>query len=102
MTTIETVEQLDEMRAKTLCESFGSPLTVGSGDDLRENWRGYLVYAKAIREADERAGLAVVPKVPTHEMANATGFALNLGVMEFFYGYQAMLAASPFTPKATP
>jgi hypothetical protein len=56
---------------------------------------GYVFVVRAVLAQLEVEGLKIVPKTPTANMANAAGFALRLGVMEFSSGYSAMIAAAP-------
>lgn len=66
--TIDTVEQLDEMRARACAVS---------DDGHDEYWRGYLDTVRAIRAADDNVGLVTVPKNPTEDMVINAACALD-------------------------
>lgn len=87
MTDIGTVDELDEMRARA-CAVFD--------DGHDEYWKGYLDNARAIREADERAGLLTVPVEPTAKMLFGTKgeFPVSMGMV-----WKQMIEVSPFFPK---
>ena len=93
--TIDTVDNLDEMRARACA-------VADDGND--EYWRWYLDNARTIREADERAGLMTVPTPPTDAMIGAFHDAIRIWMAEKGNDedvFRAMLAASPFAPKVT-
>lgn len=93
--TVDTVEQLDEMRA----------VAMKSMVSLSDETARYL--AMIVRKADDAAGLVTVPREPTELMLNEAD-ALDI---EYSQGgknagsdyapvgevYSAMIAASPFS-----
>jgi hypothetical protein len=91
--TIETVEQLDEMRyaaARKEADEFVS------GADLKPVALRAIV--RAIRQADERAGLVVVPREPTQAMSEA--YERHCGWVLGLHSWDAAVSASPFASAA--
>ena len=89
--TIETIEALDEMRARALA----------SHDGLAADWKAYLDLSRAIRLADDTAEIVSVPKEATEKMkqaGNKAGFRSNVRNVTSNV-YDAMLSASPFAVK---
>lgn len=70
MTEITTVEQLDEMRARVLCsvDRIAPEAASMVGMKTMRAWEVRLPAARAIREADEAAGLVTVPLDATAKM----------------------------------
>ena len=109
-----TIEDLDEMRARLLCANAGY-----SGERLEHFWRSFLPTARAIRAADEAAGLpteallavlngtaVIVPKAATVKMqgdgvSTVLEYLTPEGDAEFHVNmvWSAMLAASPWAKK---
>lgn len=85
---IETVEALDEMRAREIVT-----VSYGAVEPSRA-----LMLARAIRESDERAGLVVVPCEPTAAMAEA--YEQHCGWVLGLHSWEAALSASPFASAA--
>lgn len=92
---VETIEQLDEMRAAAIAEIEGNTVPFNEMKQMSRIY--YLNRAKAVREADERAGLFVVPAEETLEMLNAAIAAEDHGGDGDTWA--AKLLASPFAPK---
>lgn len=117
MTTIETVEALDEMRARAMHPtawsadvpwSFRGTQPKGQSDELTAaKWwdrnggirKNTLAAARSIRESDERAGLVTVHREPTKAMLKAVTDIPTGNSIIAKRDYAAMLAASPFAPR---
>ncbi len=68
--TINTIEELDEMRAVAIYQSdAGNTAKWDATHDLVKS--AFLLFARAIREADAAAGIVSVPIEPTKEMRDA-------------------------------
>ena len=63
-----TAKELDEMRARALCLDDDAARCAGGCIPTRDGTCHYLSNARAVREADEAAGLATVATVATMEM----------------------------------
>jgi hypothetical protein len=102
--TIETVEQLDEMRARALCVFHdGEPDYPVDGKPMWQGW--FLDAARAIRQADERAGLLTINRQLTRKQQRAMDAAPdhipgNPDTMSWQPTFDAALAASPFASAA--
>ena len=92
-TPIDSIEKLDQMRAKVLrAGRLIRPDRGATWDKLPEAVRNeYLSEARAIRAADEKAGLAIVPKEATAEMIKSGALSTAVGLI-----WHRMLASSPF------
>lgn len=87
-----TTDELDQRRARAIESECPFTDEVLSPDEIRD-------IARAIREADEAAGLAIVPKEPTGDMAVAGGEAQSQSIGSWGEPkvvYRAMLATSPY------
>lgn len=84
---IETVEALDEMRAKAMADHNEDPI-----------WTDYLLAVRAIRAADERAGLVTVHRESTLDMRAAMRDEIDAptGSAELGRAWSAALESSPF------
>ncbi len=65
--TPKTVDELDKMRARVLAKE-AMPNAFRANIISDSDWESFADDARAIREADEAAGLAVVPAEATEEM----------------------------------
>lgn len=69
--TPKNVEELDERRARTIARQTFPPDCVGFSGFWLQTKDRWLNIARAIREADEAAGLVVCPAEATGEMTEA-------------------------------
>lgn len=98
MTTIETVEALDEARAREIDHFAFDMLDSGCGPKITKDMTSRAIMAREtairIRQADERAGLVTVPLRATTPMC----IAMDMAEPETLWQevWAAAVAASPF------
>lgn len=93
--TPKTVEELDEMRARLLVDTFCVSEWEEIGDEFQTR---YLEVARAIREADAAHGVVSAPTEATEEMIAAVEKIEPDIIWKFIW--EDMLDTSPFIAKA--
>ena len=92
MTTPKDRAELIQFRAKSMREHWRTK-AMSQGSPIEDIFLGY---AEATTQAEEAAGLAVVPVEPTYLM-KSLGYDTDKTLSgAYHYIYQAMLAASPY------